>query len=207
MIQGKIDKALQACIEALNLNEVTTVIVNSGGGDVDVAMSVGDLLAPLKPHFIIKKHCHSSCANYWLPLARKITFKKKSRILLHGGFDPAILKIYEEKGTTDVGLLQRLVSKQESYTERHAVPLGWLLYRTDHSLENRFAPYLTGEPSKLNNDIAIKSYMVTSPMLRSCLPEIEVIGFEKSYAATRSEKKLKKLAKNAIATTGSWECQ
>jgi len=44
--------------------------------------------------------------------------QKESGILLYGGFDPAYLKLYEERGHDATGLLQRLVlSKQDSYSK------------------------------------------------------------------------------------------
>lgn len=74
-ISAYIEKDMGTCIDALDLSQLEIVIVNTGGGDVQTAMHIGDLIALYNPHMIIKKNCHSSCANYWLPLARKITFK------------------------------------------------------------------------------------------------------------------------------------
>ncbi len=206
VLNGATNQKLLDCVAALDLSTVNTVIVNSGGGNVERAMEIGDRLAPLKPHIIIKKHCHSSCANYWLPLASKITFTKKARILLHGSIDPGILKKYAHKADMVEGL-SRIIAVQDDYTTRHTIPRGWLLYRADYAQkEMAYAPYLDGTPSVPNLTKRISHIMVMAPMLESCLKGVEIIGFEGSYAAQATPSIWQRLSRKGQVSSGTFTC-
>ena len=206
-LQSYIEKDLLPCVEALDLSALETVVLNTGGGDVETAIKVGDLIAPHQPHMIIKKRCHSSCSNYWLPLARKITFEKKARILIHGGIDPAILQRTALKEGRDASALQGLVDMQDDYLTRHKIPRGWVMYREQYVKgSSRLMPWLSGEPSILEGTERVKLMMVTEPMLSSCLPDIDITGFGQSYAARADDKKWIKLGKKGQVSSGSLVC-
>jgi hypothetical protein len=207
-LQSYIEKELLPCVKALDLSTLETVVLNTGGGDVETAIKVGDLIAPHQPHMIIKKRCHSSCSNYWLPLARKITFEKKARILIHGGIDPAILQRTALKEGRDASVLQGLVDMQDGYLTRHKIPRGWVMYRDRHFKGGSWLePWLVGTHPKLANPKhGIKFLMVTKPMLSSCLPDIELIGYDLSYAARADRKKWVELGKKGQVSSGSLVC-
>lgn len=213
-LSGSIEKEDANCLDGLALASVETVIMNSEGGHVIAAMDIGDRLAPLNPHMIIKRDCNSSCANYWLPLARKITFKRKASIMLHGSMDEGVLK--EHKGEIDENYdrTRGYIERQNAYAKVHKIHRGWLFYRTDYALGlSAFEPYLSGspylpEPPKGKKvKVRIRYFIVTAPMLQSCLPNIEIEAFDESYAARRTEKQwVKLLTKQDAVSTGTMAC-
>lgn len=211
-LRGSINDAMRDCVKALDVSTLTTVIVDSSGGTVLPAMEIGDIIAPYRPHIIIKKACNSSCGNYWLPLARKITFTRKARIVLHGSMDLGILKKATEaprEGKDEYSLseLSDIVNTQDDYATRHNIHRGWLMYRTDYKLMGAaFATYLSGKPSIPDNTKRIGFFVVTELMLKSCLPDIEIEGFEQSYAAKADAWRWKKLAKDGRVSTGTLAC-
>lgn len=206
-IKGYIDKHLTQCVQALDLSQLQTVVLNTGGGDVETAIDVGDILAPYKPHMIIEKNCHSSCSNYWLPLAPKISFKKNARIYVHGGIDPAQIKLMTEREGAAAQKLQKLVDLQDDYLARHNIPRGWVQYRTDYSLGLKaYPPWLVGDPVFPDPVGRLKLIVVTQPMLKSCLPDIEISGYENSHAARASEKQWRRHAKKGRVSSGTMMC-
>ena len=211
-LHAEIEENLVDCMKSLNFSKLETVVLNSVGGNVEAAMTVGDMIAPYQPHMIIKEHCHSSCSNYWLPLARKITFSKKAYISIHGGFDSGILKLALEREQENIDKIKIIVDLQANYIKRHNIPRGWVMYRTDYQHGKNglkaFSPWLKGEfyRPKTQKKVIAKFFMVAKPMLDSCLPDIEIDGFEQSYAGRADDKRWRKLAKKGHLSTGTVAC-
>lgn len=80
------------CVREQDLTGIDTVLLKSRGGSFDSAMKIGELIAPLGAHMIVKDYCNSSCANFFLPLASSIRVEAKAEVLLHGSIDPVSLK-------------------------------------------------------------------------------------------------------------------
>ena len=208
-LQGQIEKPLIDCMRSLEISKLNTILLDSPGGNVEVAMSVGDMIAPYRPHLIIDKDCNSSCANYWLPLARRITFTKNARIVIHGSIDSGIINKMNEAEKEEHSNLKNLIELQARYIDRHNIPRGWMQYRSDYSMGlEAYHPWLEGKPiiPLLNEDIKLNSFLVTEPMLETCLPNIEIYGFKNSYAARASKKRWRKLAKKGQLSSGAMVC-
>jgi len=211
-VKGDIQQPLFDCIMSLNLTNLETIIVDSNGGNMKMAMTIGDKIAPYRPHIIIDQDCNSSCAIYWVPLAHKITFADDARIVVHGSGDSGMFnKVIEEEkpDQSEQQRLKALVELQARYIERHNIPRGWMQYRTDYSkgLE-AYKPWLQGKPDIpfLSGNIVLKALIVDRPMLETCLPDIVIEDFEQSYMASKSWKFRRKLAKNGRLSTGTMAC-
>lgn len=209
-LSGSTDAEMLACVQSKTLGNVKIIKVNSPGGSVRDALKIGDLLAPLDAEFIITKQCSSSCANYFLPIARKITLQKNTGIFLHGSIDPGTTRKAIQDGLGDKSVkLWDTVERQQRYAEKYDIHRGWLLYR--HSFENgggaRF-DYVNGEIGWRGKSRTVRAILVEERMLRSCLKNVEITPFVDTLIdrAHASKKKRRKLTKQEVSSSGTWEC-
>ena len=209
-LSGSTDVKMLSCVRSKNLAGVKTIKVNSAGGSVSDALEIGDLLAPLGAEFIITKQCSSSCANFFLPIARKITLRKNAHIILHGSIDSGIARKVIRDTPTGTGVdFWEVVELQQYYAEKYDIHRGWLMYRETY--ENggggRF-DYVSGNLDWLENSGTVKMIMVEEHMLRSCLKNVEITPFVDTRIdrARVSKKKKRKLIKHGIRPSGTWAC-
>jgi len=206
-LSGSTDAKMLACVQSKNLEGVKTVMVNSRGGKVSTALEIGDILAPLEAEFIITKQCSSSCANYFLPIARKITLQKNAMIIIHGSMDPGMARqMVKEHGR--VGMWD-IVERQQIYASKYNIHRGWLMYRD--SYENGGGgqfDYVNGQPAWTDTPGKVTMILVEERMMRSCLPNVEITPFvdTKIDRANAKEKTKQRLVKQGIRASGSWEC-
>lgn len=76
--------ALGEAVRSLPRGQVTTMVVNSGGGDTKVGLAIGAIVADIKPHLIVETGCFSSCANFIAPAAASITIRENAFLGWHG---------------------------------------------------------------------------------------------------------------------------
>jgi hypothetical protein len=67
-----------------NNPSVTTLIINSGGGDVFGGMSIGYIVYDKKLNVIVRELCASSCANYIVTASPSVTVEKGGLLGWHG---------------------------------------------------------------------------------------------------------------------------
>ncbi len=207
ILTGSTDAKMLACIRLKNLAAVEIVKVDSGGGSVKDALEIGDLLAPLKAEFIITKQCSSSCANFFLPIARKITLQKNAAILLHGSIDPGTAHKAIQNGMSSK--VWDTVERQQNYAVKYNIHRGWLLYRdTFKNGGSKQFEYINGQLKWKSVFGSMKVIMVEERMLRSCLPNVEVTPyFDTAIDRARlSKKKRRKLIKQGVRSSGTWAC-
>lgn len=181
-LRGPTDAAMLACVQRHASPAIRRVIVNSGGGDVNSALSIAELLAPLRAEIVVRRECHSSCANYLLPVARRITLEPDSWILLHGSIDAHALTQMLASGGD-----RALYDRQMAFAERFDIPLGWLLFRTDEEFRaGSPGRHVTGKIQTWSSagDANIAYTVAEEAFLHSCLPRVEITPF----AATRSQR-------------------
>lgn len=181
-LRGPTDAAMLACVQRYASPALRRVIVTSGGGDVNSALSIADLLAPLRAEIVVRRECHSSCANYLLPVARRITLEPDSWIILHGSIDGHALTQMLASGGD-----RALYERQMAFAQRHDLPLGWLLFRTDEEFRaGSPGRHVTGKIQTWSSagDANIAYTVAEEAFLRSCLTRVEITPF----AATRSQR-------------------
>ena len=181
-LRGFTNEAMLACVRRRTPLSAHRVIVSSPGGDVASALSIAELLAPLRAEIVVRGDCHSSCANYFLPVARRITLEPNSWIILHGSIDGHMLTRILALGGT-----RALYDRQMAFAEQNNVPLGWLLFRTDEEFKaGDQGRHVTGavQTWSPDGDANIAYTVVEETFLRSCLTHVEITPF----AATRSQR-------------------
>lgn len=210
MLSGNTDAKMLACVKSKDLGSVKTVKVNSRGGSVDEALQIGEILAPLHAEFIIAKQCSSSCANFFLPIARKITLQKNAFIIIHGSMDPGIArKVAQETPDVKGVTIWDIVERQQLYAVKYDIHRGWLMYRETY--ENGGGSqfdYVNGQLAWMDDPGTIKMILVEERMLRSCLPNVDITPFVDTRAdrARAKEKTRRRLVKQGIRLSGTWEC-
>jgi hypothetical protein len=90
---------LSEAVRDLPRGQVTKMLINSGGGDTNVGIYIGSIIADLKPDLIIDVGCFSSCANFIAPAAASITIRENAFLGWHGN-DRGFQIVANQKGIT-----------------------------------------------------------------------------------------------------------
>lgn len=200
VIEGPIDAAMAACVDERFSDASTELVVNSGGGDIRYALDMAERLERAKGLTVrVRVSCYSSCANYLLPLADRLVVEPGATIVLHGGVDPLFLqsdvadrreaRVRElaKSGRLDraeaearyermLAELRTLMERQRAFAVRHNVGLGWFLYR--EAGDTGVGRFLEGERGPRPHPFGWRYLLAEEPMVRSCLPEVEVVPFQ-----------------------------
>ncbi|MCL6642992.1 MAG: hypothetical protein K6T71_06700 [Candidatus Bipolaricaulota bacterium] len=202
VIKGETNQALADCIASTLEPTTTEVVVDSHGGPAGVAIEIAERLAALPDLTLnVTGQCASSCANYFLPLARRLVVGPRALIMVHGGIDPAQVA---SASAEQAPALQAIAEKQRAFAVRHGVPPGWLLYRTAEA--PRRVDGLDGA-YRWPNAPRFKLYLVEAPMLRSCLPWLDIGNYQARLEAERlTPTEIARLKRNGVIATGSIVC-
>lgn len=189
-ISGKIDAELAECVRQTFAETTRELALDTEGGSVEAALDIAEILEGRGLTMRVEWQCNSSCANYFLPLARRIEFSPRAMVLLHGSIDPwtidrwrsrksefitlqaRIGRSTEEAEVAFAGMLARseaTATRQAEFARRHNVAPGWLLYRTPGSGD---VAGLDHEPDRS------RAILVEEPMMRSCLPDVEIAPYQ-----------------------------
>jgi ATP-dependent protease ClpP protease subunit len=201
-LSGPIDDSLRDCALSLLTPEIDTVYVTSKGGEVFAGRAIGYKIGEQARHLIIDDLCMSSCGNYFVPAAARLTLLPRSVIGLHGTPDPHMLSNEDmeshmasmvENGDTASEGVARILKRKSERRERQLaeeakfaahfnVPKGWRHYReagdTDDGWRRHFT---TGSDTGVTPD---KFMIVEGPMLKSCLPHVETEGYQAELEAS-----------------------
>ena len=200
-LNGETNLAMAACVTAKLRPTTTELVVDSPGGPSGVAMDIADRLARLGDLTIrVDGQCASSCANYFLPLGRRLLVGRQAIIMVHGGMDPAQVS---KVAPSERASIQALADKQRAFALRHRIPPGWLLYRTAAAPTR--VDGLDGAYCWRSTPDA-ELYLVEAPMLRSCLPGLDVTAYEAWLNSQLTPERVARLKQNRIVATGTIVC-
>lgn len=201
VIKGETDRALADCVAAKLKPTTTELVVDSEGGNVGIALDIADRLATLSNLTIrVDGECNSSCANYFLPLGRKLVVGKSAILGLHGGIDPANVA---KAPPQDRASRQATADRQTAFARKHQIPPGWLLYHTAAApnrvdgLDGAFR--WTPAPDD-------RFYLVETPLLRSCLPWLDVTAYDAWLKTQMTPLRLAWARKSKLLPTGTVVC-
>ena len=205
VLEGPVNAAMTDCVRARLAPTTTELIVDSGGGDIKQALDIAELLEPLTLTLTVRvrERCYSSCANYFLPLARRLIVEPGAAIVLHGGADPQFLESEmgrrerrireimreaevdraeaEARYEAAVDGVRALIDRQQAFASRHNVGMGWFLYR--EAGDRDVGRWLTGERGPKPHPFGWRYMLVEEPMIRSCLPDVEIEPFQQRLEA------------------------
>lgn len=191
-ITGAIDAELARCVRESFAESTRELVLNSEGGSIEAALDIAEVLQGRNLTMRVEDECNSSCANYFLPLARRIEIGPEAMVLLHGSIDPWTIdrmrsnkpafmamqarngRSAEQAETDFAGLISKseaLATRQAEFTRRHAVAPGWMLFRMPGSGD---------VPGLINHPTDVKAILVEEPMLRSCLPNVEIAPYQQA---------------------------
>jgi hypothetical protein len=206
VVRGPTDENFLQCIDrrpSQRTGVPLVIRISSAGGDVEPAIAAAEGLAAQRPHLVIEGMCASSCANYLIPVAGKVTLAPGARIVLHGSIDGFFKMKYSHLASAD-----KLYDMQAAFVARHRVPLGWLLYR-DGTADEGFGRHVTGVPEPLvTGQGEPRFFLVDEAFFRSCLPQVEVSGFETGAATMIAEDAAlrKALSRQGMHRTAQMRC-
>lgn len=219
-ITGEIDAELSRCVRETFAGSTHELVLDSQGGSVEAALDIAEILEGRGLTMRVEGQCNSSCANYFLPLARRIEFSPRSIVLLHGSIDPWTIDRFRSRKSEFMALLAKngrsveeaeiafaesmartetTATRQAEFAQRHNVAPGWLLYRTPGSDD---VPGLDPEPTRS------RAILVEERMMRSCLPGVEIAPYQQALASRwlRSYRRLG-LIWERIAPSGQTVCR
>lgn len=203
-IVGPIDEAMAQCVSDTLSDQTTEVILDSGGGDIAIAMDIAEQLAPLSATMRVRHRCYSACANYLIPVARRLIVEPGATIVLHGGADPLLLQEQfvgarsrrlreisssdrtlssaevEARFDSSVERIRAQIERQRDFAELHRVGLGWFIYR---ETRDEFGPYLRGEAGPSPHPFGWRLLLAEERLIRSCMPHVEVQPFQAQLEA------------------------
>lgn len=175
VIQGEINDAMAACVNAQFQLTTTELLLDSSGGSVEAAIAIAQHFEGHRLSMRVRKECSSSCANYFLPLAARLIVEPGALIVIHGGADPMLVEKMRDEGEPElvVAALSQLAEQQLDFARRNAIHPGWLLYRqsgraTSNALDGAWE----------GSSASTRAYVVEEKMARSCLTGVEVMPFQ-----------------------------
>jgi ATP-dependent protease ClpP protease subunit len=84
-LQGRIQAGDDIAFRQAVTDQVDTVVVNSGGGDVIPALRMAEVIRARKLRVVVDGACVSSCANYLFVAGLRQEVRPNSVVLWHGG--------------------------------------------------------------------------------------------------------------------------
>jgi len=201
-LSGPIDDAMRDCAISLLTLDVDTVRVTTQGGEVFAGRAIGYKIGERPRHLIVDKICLSSCGNYFVPAAARVTLLRRSIIGLHGTPDSHMLSnadmenhmasMVEEGHATSKSLSRilqrksdiraRQLAEETRFAERFNVPKGWRHYREAGDESDGWRRHFTaGSDADVTPD---KFMIVEGPMLESCLPHVEIEDYQAKLQKT-----------------------
>lgn len=112
ILRGSFTAELESCVLTFVASGGNQLEIDLYGGDVATAIRLAEAIAAVKPSLFIKGNCNSSCANYLIPVARRIVLGPRSLVITHGS--PADF--------SGVELERRVTEFVRNATETRALP-------------------------------------------------------------------------------------
>jgi hypothetical protein len=201
VIKGAIDPALADCVDAKLRPTTTELVIDSHGGDVNAAIDIAERLSSLKALTLrVDGQCSSSCVNYILPMARRLLVGSQAILESHGSIDAAhVARAPPERKAA----MKALADKQKAFARAHRIPPGWLFYHTAEAptrvdgLDGAF---------RWRSEGPARFYLIEAPLLRSCLPWLDVDAYEAWLKGQMTPERVARLKKHGVVATGSVVC-
>jgi hypothetical protein len=203
-IAGRITRATAECVASTLQPGTTELIVDSAGGELAAALDIAERIAPAHLTVRVRGSCHSACANYFIPVARRLVVEPGAYILIHGGADPKLVhEQLENRRDRELRQIMRtehlsraeaearfernlvtahaLVERQRDFARRYGVGLGWFIYR--EQADEGLGRYLVGERGPKPHPFGYRYVLAEEMLVRSCVPRVEIEPFQQQLEA------------------------
>lgn len=203
LLRGETDDRMLQCLKAIETAPVTTVVIDSPGGPVGSAIPIADIIQRWRAAVIVRGACNSSCANYILPVARRVTLEPGAVVMIHGSVDENALAR---------GVRRDLFDLQQAFTARNGVHPGWLLFRdaADRASGSN-GRYVDGavDAGAPAGDVDVRFILVDEAFMRSCLIGIDIAPFNDTVVQRlyRNKGLRARLARQGIHPSGTLACK
>lgn len=198
ILRGATDAAMRECVDAAFRPTIRTLILDSPGGSVAEALSIAERFEGRDLTMLVVGQCNSSCANYFLPLARRIELAPGSVVMLHGSVDAQLvahmaglreemLSEFRRSGRTAdeaeakfdefMQAVSAMAERQEAFARRNDVRPGWLLFRRSDSTGFEGTEGRTAGAGG-------RAVVVEEAMMRSCLPNADITPYRLPFAGS-----------------------
>jgi len=141
--------------------DVRVIVVNSGGGEVDAAIDVGEIILSNDVTIIVSGFCLSSCANYWFTSAKYKIVLSDSFVAWHGG--PSYSLLSKEKSDEYNSNIMKKINRSDAFMERAGVRKNLFLDWPDDWPDDRKipgSPYMWSyDKEKLERDFNVKGIL------------------------------------------------
>ncbi|MEE9272504.1 MAG: hypothetical protein V3U57_04465 [Robiginitomaculum sp.] len=213
-LSGQINQDMLLCVQSHTSKPIQTVVLNSQGGAWSAGLNIANILATFDADMVVENECNSSCANYFIPVAKSVRINKNAYFALHGSFDKGLLKkaLLEAKTKEKEKQLVKDHQNHLMFLEKYNVPKGWFLYRTAEEYGTKsFGKHIDGKPKTWEDIKATKVLflLVEELFIRSCLKNVKVYPFENTKVQQMyiNKKIRKKITKQGFFPTGSMRCK
>ena len=181
---GHTGKALKKCL--MDHPQAKTLVITSWGGEVTAALDSANVVAERNMAIHILGICFSSCGNYIVPAAKKLTVLPYSAIALHGAppkgettIRTTVFEALKKAGLPEEQITEELLDEQvqtilnvryqhEAFQKQKSVGSAW--YDLD---------FLSSLPEEA--DLRL---IVSMPFIKACLPSVTI---EQYWYATTTE--------------------
>lgn len=203
LLRGETDATMLRCLRTAARPSIRKIVVDSPGGPVKTGIAIAEIVKALDVEVIVRGQCNSSCANYVLPAARRITLKPGALVMIHGSIDDNLLA---------KGAPRELYDMQRAFAEIARIHPGWLLFRTPaERAAGSNGRHVSGAPQvwrETSGAISVRQILTEEAFMRSCLPGKEIVGLDDTVARrVYLDARLRdRLARQGIYPSGTLLC-
>jgi hypothetical protein len=203
VLDGQIDRAMADCVAERLQPTTREVILTSQGGSVAPALDIAERFEGKGLTMRVRDECNSSCANFFLPLARRLIVERGAIIGLHGSVDPLLIADARARGETVAAVnASRTAQRQMAFARRNDIHPGWLLYRLPGETRSQALDgVFEGETA------GTRLFIVEEPMARTCLSWVEIIPYQADLRASVLRRdRMSRLQRRGVARSGEAVC-
>jgi hypothetical protein len=151
-------------LDAIGRTPALDVAVRSAGGPVAIWLQIGERLLGRVDDIYVDEACFSSCANYVIPLARRVIAGRNSLVVWHGGPNPATSEPLEGADVNDAIEYDALAERTRKLYDAAGVNIALLSFTSSPPSRQQLAR-LVGEKGMGQ---PISGYAVSPKRLSEC---------------------------------------
>lgn len=133
------------CLEKLGVREIGELRITSPGGDAWASLQTARAWMGRVDLLVVDTLCGSSCANYFIPMAKRVSIVPASYVVLHGAINPALFEKSEAK------LRKDLLTQYRELNSKNPIP------KTQKQIEAEFEVMYADALDKLREQADVQA--------------------------------------------------